>query len=370
MAKMKKMKASKDGHSSLLTLIQEKYSERRRHIVDVLVSEKGPQSEVDISQAYRSSNVTLPGYATLDWKHRTDTLRIIENIRKYARDRSLKRPLNIMMQAESGAGKSQLVKCMAKKLEVVQAAAVDFNMASFQSIEDMTQPLDAVRNLKVIDRLPILFLDEFDSDPERYALLLPLMWDGELHVGHRDLKLGKLVIILAGSGKTIHDAMKVAKGMQGAGVAGDGKLVDLLSRINGGELEIPSLDLHEGDRDRRADKACITISLLLNRFGPQVELVPWSLLRFVFISKFRYGVRSIAHLIDLVPPIGEDSQKIVASGLELPMRTVGELRNSSLAYHVFSEDGPAAIVEQWKSVQGCETLIRIQPEPEAEDVAA
>ena len=50
--------------------------------------------------------------------------------------------------------------------------------------------MDAVRNFKVLDKMPILFPDEFDSDPSKYALLLPLLWDGEVHVGHRDLKTG------------------------------------------------------------------------------------------------------------------------------------------------------------------------------------
>ena len=80
----------------------------------------------------------------------------------------------------------------------VDAASVDYNMANLQSIEDLSQPLDAIRNLKVIDKLPILFLDEFDSDKRNYSLLLPLLWDGELHIGHSNLMLGKLVIILAG----------------------------------------------------------------------------------------------------------------------------------------------------------------------------
>jgi hypothetical protein len=51
-------------------------------------------------------------------------------------------------------------------------------MASLHSIDDLTQPLDEIRNLKVVDRLPILFLDEFDSNPANFPMLLPLMWDG------------------------------------------------------------------------------------------------------------------------------------------------------------------------------------------------
>jgi len=51
--------------------------------------------------------------------------------------------------------------------------AVTFNMATMRSPDDMAQPIDELRNLKVNDRFPLLFLDEFDSDPSHYAALLP-----------------------------------------------------------------------------------------------------------------------------------------------------------------------------------------------------
>jgi hypothetical protein len=120
--------------------------------------------------------------------------------------------------------------------------------------------------------------------------------------------------------------MASAKTMQTVATSpGEGKLVDLLSRINGGELEIPPLDLVSNDRDRRADKVCLTISLLEARFGPSVELVPLSLLRFVATSSFRYGVRSLVHLIDLIDPFPSDSEKntgIEPKQLRFPLSSI------------------------------------------------
>ena len=79
--------------------------------------------------------------------------------------------------------------------------------------DDFTKPLDAVRNLKVNDKLPLLFLDEFDCDDRNYPILLPLLWDGELQVGQRDLKVGKVVIILGGltKKKTLKRPQKLAE---------------------------------------------------------------------------------------------------------------------------------------------------------------
>jgi hypothetical protein len=273
-----------------------------------------------------------------------------------------------MMQAEPGSGKSHLVKSLARSLEQKNASAVDYNMASLQTLEDLLQPLDAVRNLKVQDKLPILFIDEFNSDPDRYPLLLPLLWDGELNVAHRNLKLGKLVVILAGSGKTIGTAMALAKTMQ-AGSTGEGKLIDLLSRINGGELEIPPLDLVTQERDRRADKVCLTISLMEARFGTDVEVVPRSLLSFVARSRFRYGVRSLAHLVDFIEPFGgdQDRKEVTAKQVKLPLTSVSALRTSSLAYHMFSEDGPAAIIDCWREASSEDSKVRIREESKDED---
>ncbi len=360
----------KNGSTKKAEIMQTVYAKARAKIADVVFSGAELEKDLDISNAYRRSTNLLGDYVTLDWQHRNDIVRIISIIREYAEDRTRNRPLNIVMQAEPGSGKSHFVRCLARKLVNYHTSSVDFNMASLQSIDDLLQPLDEIRNLKVMDRLPILFLDEFDSDPRRYSLLLPLLWDGELHIGHRDLKLGKLVIILAGSGKTLGEAIRKARGMQKTDMPDDTKIVDLLSRINGGELEIPPMDLQEGERDRRVDKVCLTISLIQNRFGQSIDFVAWALLRFVAMSRFRYGVRSIAHLIDLVTPDGENQKMIDLSRLTLPLNSVAELKSSSLAYHLVTEDGPSAIIDQWKECMESKTLIRVLPEPkeESEDV--
>ncbi len=169
--------------------------------------------------------------------------------------------------------------------------------------ENLAYPLDAARNLKVQDHLPLLFLDEFDSNPDNYGRLLPLLWDGDMHVGHRDLKLGKVVIVLAGSKSDLPTIINAARSMQTEvdNETPSSKLVDLLSRINGGELVIPRLDDVKEGRDRRIDKICIAIGLLKQRFGDQLESEPRSLLRFIATTRFRYGVRSIVHLIDVIP---------------------------------------------------------------------
>jgi hypothetical protein len=168
---------------------------------------------------------------------------------------------------------------------------------------------------------------------------------------------------MAASDPDIKKVMKSAKSMQSEFEAiqdNQKKMVDLLSRINGGVIEIPQLDIATKSRDRRIDKVCLSISLLQRKFGSYLGRVPWALLRFIAISKFRYGVRSIAHLIDLIPGNVEIEETLELKNCSLPLDDEKELMKSSLAYHLIAEEGPETIVESWEEISECKTLIRFE----------
>src|SRR6266478_2639978 len=350
----------------LLTKAQQDYADARVLIQREIINNDSPGNNIDISSAVERSTSLLGDYATLDWRHRSDIQALMFRIRSYAQDPSRTRPLNIIMQAQPGSGKSHFINSIAESSRLSGiVSAVTFNMAGMQNIDDLMQPLDGIRNLKVIDRTPILFLDEFDSKPDNYATLLPLLWDGELHVGHRNLKTGKVVIILAASGDTIQEAMKEAKSMQSVAKGDGNKLIDLVSRINGGEILIPDLDEVAGERDRRTDKVCIAVALLQHRFDEELQSVPWSLLRFIATTKFRYGVRSITHLVELLPPPVKDDPSIKLD--KLPLSTSQRLKDSSLAYHLVSEDGPAAVAD-WKRFYEQKAVVRIAKETGEDEI--
>ena len=287
-------------------------------------------------------------------------------IQEYLEDFSKTRPLNIIMIAQPGLGKSHFVKCLAKKMSNLGISEVSFNMATMQNVEDLSQPIEAIRNLKVVDKLPLFFLDEVDSDIRNYSRLLPLMWDGEIHLGKQDLKLGKVVLIMAASDPNIEKVMKSAKSMELKldGIQKDEKkLVDLLSRVNGGVLEIPQPDISKKYRDRRIDKVCLSISILKQKY-PYLEVVPWALLRFIAVSKFRYGVRSIVHLLDLIPGNLNIEEELALDDFDLPLEDVNDLKKSSLSYHLITEEEPEDIVKIWNDISECQTLIRFEQEEE------
>lgn len=343
---------------------EERVRESRKIIQNSIIEATEPPDE-QFPIAIAESESLLKGYATLDELHRAEIQRLISRITAYLRDPTRKRPLNALMLAAPGAGKSHFIKQLASSMKGERVQAVTFNMATMQSADDMAQPIDELRNLKVNDRFPLLFLDEFDSDPSRYAALLPLLWDGELQIGHRDLKLGKAVIVLAGSSPNLPKAMDQSGKMRldtdtGDGFAATGKLVDLLSRINGGVINIPDLDLRSKHRDRRVDKVCVTISLLRARFGTEIAQVPRSLLRFISQTVFRYGVRSIAHLIDLIDSKALENNILKGDSLGLPFEKEEALQESSLRLHLLDKDQGFGIVNRWTKFSEDETVVNVR----------
>lgn len=308
------------------------------------------------------SEQTLPGYSTLDPDHVDQISSFIKNIERYVDDSSQKRPLNFLMLASPGAGKSHFIKCVASRLEPRNVRAITFNMTSMQMNEDLIPPLDAARNLKVEDRLPLVFLDEFDNSPDNFGLLLPFLWDGGLNLGQRDLRLGKVIIVMAGSDPNLPETMNHARSMRSQiplSQEHDPKLIDLFSRINGGVLSIPPFNDDAGKINRGADKVCIAIKLLKNRFGRKLGLVPLALLRFIAMVHFRYDVRGIAHLIDLIP-YEDNIQQLSLEKLSLPLDSAHDLKESSLAYHLLHEDQALGIIKVWEESKQHKLYLPIQ----------
>jgi hypothetical protein len=286
----------------------------------------------------------LPGYATLDYDHIRRIQGVIKAILEYRQDDSLQRPLNFLVLASPGAGKSQLVKSIAKKVGK-GTGFVSFNMATMQSKDNFVRVLDAARNIVVDRSLPLVFLDEFDSVETNYPFLLPLLWDGELDVTNRDLRVGRSIFFLAGSRPTLPKRIVAAREMfeSKGGLMDDDKLVDLFSRINGAVIEVPSLS-KEGSI---ADKVVVAIHLLRNRFKSCVA-VPRALLEFIAKAHFRYEARSIATLINLINCSGDAGNiaEISESHLRtLPLHNPRELKDSALAFHLVHEDGARGLID-------------------------
>jgi hypothetical protein len=308
----------------------------------MLFDDGPPSTDIDIAQHYEISQYAVEGYVTLDAKHFDDIQIKIKEIREFAHDRTRRRPMNVLLYAEPGSGKSHFAKCLAKAMSGDRISPVVCNMASAQVAAELANAIDSVRDLKVADRLPLLFLDEFDSRDENFALLLPLLWDGEIAVGHRLLQTGRIVILLAGSRI---ESMRSTTST----TPSPPKLRDLLSRVNGGELNIPKLE------ERKVDKVCLAIALLRARFS-RLETVPWALLRFVADTKFSHGARSIANLVDSIRPETDQVETLEIKDLRLPLDSEVSLSASNLRYHI--EEDLSGAVQAWNKLSKTSALVK------------
>src|SRR5438046_10761640 len=96
----------------LATRMQANFTRERDKVVEKIVLPVKPDANIDLTSAITRSRNVLGSYATLDWQHRGEILSLSRRIEQYTQDASRTRPLNIIMQAEPGSGKSHLVKCL------------------------------------------------------------------------------------------------------------------------------------------------------------------------------------------------------------------------------------------------------------------
>ena len=342
----------------------------------ILCKEPIANNWIDIKEHFSVSKEILIDYVTLDEQHITDIIYMSKLVAGYINDATLKRPFNIVLIAEPGSGKSHFMKSFVKSLSNAKIGKqeidiVPFNMTNVDDKNSLLQPLELVRNLKASDKIPILFLDEFDSSPNNYSLLLPILWDGEYYTSRGQIKLGKMITVIAGSNKDIKDIFENMKKMKSEiyfdkelkKKFNGTKIVDLLSRINGMFLEIPSLDIKNKTRNRLVDKICITISILEKRFGEELTLIPSSLLRFIAFHKFRFGVRSISNIVNNISDGFLHINQLRSQAELLPLTDEHVFFRSTLSNHLITDKSVKDIIKWWNKVGNIFEYVRFKEEP-------
>jgi hypothetical protein len=297
------------------TWLAEQAKSIQGYIVDV---DACPAETIDVSEAFEAATYDLAGYATLDPNHHDEIVFLRERILQYAEDETRRRPLCFLLYSQPGLGKSYLFKCLAKQARGRKLGAVSYNMATYEGHDDLISLAEDARNMKADDRLPLILLDEFDvlaTAHSSFAMLLPILWNGELRLSRGNVRLGRSVIVLAGSSELV---ASMAGETETATEKVLDKYVDLMSRINGGIVTLTPFDkLPGGDPIRPVDKVVVVLSLLQQRFGDDVRRVPWPFLKLVASIGFRFGARSMAHLVDLIRPPAKRDTLLAANVGEL-----------------------------------------------------
>lgn len=342
------------------------YRNNRNFIYDSIIAKTSINSdddEIDISAQIKLSGETLLGYVTLNWEFKSEIIKLINEISSYIDDKTIKRPLNILLNGDPGSGKSFFIDALVKKLANKKVEHVSFNMASLTKLDDFQTPLGELAGIKN-SRIPLFYLDEFDSSSAYINILLPILWEGKFQFSKATFEREKLIIILSGSSSIIENMKKISKSMDKSLLNDDvsntkekNKIIDLLSRINGGTYQIPGLTKY---KPFIVDRICIAVAILKKRFKT-LEYVPWNLLKFVASKEFeyRFGARSIYTLLNLIPESSFSNGKIDGNKLNLPLIDGKRLWKSVLSYHLIPYEVPQNIIDSWLSCSSYKYPVKV-----------
>jgi hypothetical protein len=121
---------------------------------------------------------------------------------EYLGQEDSKRPLSIAVFGPPGAGKSFGVVQVAQSITTKKVKKIEFNVAQFNSTQDLVTALHNVRDIALTPEIPLIFFDEFDATFEGelgwLKYFLAPMQDGKFKDGQTMHPIGKAIFVFAG----------------------------------------------------------------------------------------------------------------------------------------------------------------------------
>ncbi len=147
-----------------------------------------------------------------------ESMRSLRNIiSEYLASPGRPRPLNLSVFGPPGSGKSFAIKQMASVIapEQNRLGSLEFNLSQFQSVTDLPNALQQVRDLRLREFLPLVFWDEFDSALDGRELgwlssFLAPMQDGSFTQNGIVRPIGPAIFIFAGGTHATMESFKSA----------------------------------------------------------------------------------------------------------------------------------------------------------------
>lgn len=132
----------------------------------------------------------------------------------YLNKSSPARPLNILLAAPPGSGKSFLVKQLIESIETDEKLTFDeVYVASFDRTLELYSIFQRIQSINLEGKIPVVFFDEVDAKVDQgaiYKKFLSPMWDGTFFIGKEKFYLGKCIFFFAGSTLSVEKASKIA----------------------------------------------------------------------------------------------------------------------------------------------------------------
>ncbi len=135
-----------------------------------------------------------------------------DQINTYVNRPFVKRPLNILLAAPPGSGKSFLIKQIIEDMDSdLKVSFEEIYISSLENVTELYSIFQRVQSVNLEGKIPVVFFDEIDSEigaTAVYAKFLAPMWDGTFYIGKEKFYLGRSVFFFAGSTLSLENKSK------------------------------------------------------------------------------------------------------------------------------------------------------------------
>ncbi len=241
-------------------------------------------------------------------RHEIEGVRSVNNAMKdYLTQKNLEKPLCVAVFGPPGAGKSFVVKEIAKGLGISEDAQLTFNLTQFESPDELQTAFSEIRDLKLKGIMPLIFWDEFDTLCEGHTLgwlryFLAPMQDGEYTDRGIPRPLGGGIHVFAGATRYSFEEFQTGDNAEERAA----KKPDFISRLRA-YINIRGIN---GDPNTVEDRLyIIRRAFILRQYletnAPQIgtndqfAIEAGVLDAILRVTKYNHGARSLENLIKM-----------------------------------------------------------------------
>lgn len=223
-------------------------------------------------------------------------------VSEYVNQPTQKTPLSIAVFGAPGSGKSFAIEQIARALSDQIEKMPEFNLSQFESVNQLIDAFQLIRDKSLSGRIPLVFWDEFDTNNLFWLrYFLAPMQDGKFQGQH---PIGRCIFVFAGG--TAYSMERFDRKNDEAFIKAKGP--DFVSRLRG------YVDILGVNRQRNAQgellpdpyyilRRAILLRSILQRnarrifSGPTANIDRGVLQAFLHVSEYKHGARSMTALV-------------------------------------------------------------------------